>query len=223
MLHKNKEAWNDLYGKTDKFVWSHAPIGFLEEFMPHVISLLDSGCNVLDAGAGEGRNQKTLLKTGARIYACDASLNAFQKLVRYIQENVQCLQCDLANMPFKSNSFQFVLLTDIIETMPEPNIVLNEINRILQPQGLLLCNIPGYDDGIAHIDMTPLPNSGYLYCGRYFYRFYEKKEAIELLEKCGIEILINKTCKWMEAPHPNFRAEIHEHTSLVFLARKPRN
>lgn len=217
---QNITAWNNLYGSVDKSVWGNATIGFLQEFIPHVTQFLTSDCNMLDAGAGEGRNLKIFLKTNANIYACDASLNGLQKLVRNIKENIKCTQCNLNNMPFKSDFFEFVLLTDVIETLPNPTLALKEIHRILKPQGLLLCNIPGSDDGVAEIDMTSLQNGGYLYNNQYYYKFNDEKEAMSFFKASKFDVVVNKVVKWMEAPHPNFRDKTHEHVSRVFLVRK---
>ena len=45
--------------------------------------------------------------------------------------------CDLASIPVPSNSYDFVLLTQVIEHLPEPERVLRELFRVLKPGGCM--------------------------------------------------------------------------------------
>lgn len=220
MAARSVQAWDELYGQTDQLVWGREPMGFLRDFASRLKPRLTGASRVLDAAAGEGRNLPFLLETKARVHACDASVNALGKLGPAIRKQVRCVRCDLARLPFRPDSFAFVLLADVIETLPGPESVLKDIHRILEPGGLFLCNVPGFDDGIAGIDMKPLPDGGYLYRDRYYYRFHSEAQAVALLERCGLETMECKTYEWVEPPHPRFRDEPHHHTSRIFLAQK---
>ena len=46
------------------------------------------------------------------------------------------------NIPFPDNSFETVLLTEVLEHCPEPEIVLREIFRILKKGGILFFTVP---------------------------------------------------------------------------------
>jgi SAM-dependent methyltransferase len=48
------------------------------------------------------------------------------------------------DLPFQNNEFETVLLSDVLEHIPEPEKLLKEIYRILCPQGKLLMNTPFY-------------------------------------------------------------------------------
>jgi SAM-dependent methyltransferase len=47
-----------------------------------------------------------------------------------------------APLPFDDKSFDTVLLTDVLEHLPEPASTLNEIARVLRPDGKLLLGVP---------------------------------------------------------------------------------
>lgn len=221
---QNKQAWDDLYRDTRGSVWGSEPIPFVEEFLSDLAPEFAEKSTLLDAAAGEGRHVPCLLRSRGVVYACDASAHATEKLTK-LNGSVHRTQCDLNDTPFDDNFFDFISLIDTIETLPNPEPSLTELFRVLKPGGKLLCNIPGKDDEISGESMRPDKTEGpasYLYQGTYFYRFYEEPEALELVARCGFEVLRNELRHWEEGPHPGFREYRHEHTSRVFLLVKPR-
>ncbi len=216
---ENKSAWNQLYASTPESIWGREPVGFLRRHLP-AASVLPPGA-LLDAAAGEGRNLPPLLELGRPVTACDAAAAALAKIPAALRARVTILECDLAQLPLGDAQFAFILLSDVVETLPEPATVLTEMRRLLVPGGLLLVNIPGDDDGIAGIDMQPAPGHGWLYRGRYYYHFYGRAEAEALLAAAGLALVASEVSAWDEPPHPQFRPEPHAHRSRVLLARRP--
>ncbi|MCB1061592.1 MAG: class I SAM-dependent methyltransferase [Verrucomicrobiae bacterium] len=220
----NKRAWDELYRDTPGSVWGSQPIPFVAEFLADIESDLSSESRLLDAAAGEGRHVPVLLRSPGIVFACDASSHALEKIAQF-NGSVQRHQCDLAETPFADDFFDFISLIDTIETLPNPDVSLDEMHRILKPGGLLLCNIPGKEDNIAEVAMQPVganeAAASYLYQGTYFYRFYEETEALSLVKSCGFEVQRNEIRHWEEEAHPGFREYAHEHTSRVLLLRKP--
>jgi SAM-dependent methyltransferase len=217
---RNKEAWDTLYGTAQELVWGAEPIGFLEEFM-EMLPEVGEGCRILEAATGEGRNLQVLIRTGAEIDACDASENALNKIPAEIRKQIRETVCDMTDMPYEDGSFDFVLATDVIETLPNQAEALKEIFRVTRKGGHFVCNIPGFDDGIAGIEMTPVGENKYLYHDRFFYHFISEEEGGEMLREAGFEIITSRSCQWWEQSHTDYREGAHSHTSMVFLARKP--
>jgi SAM-dependent methyltransferase len=51
--------------------------------------------------------------------------------------------CDLTKaLPFKDNEFDTIILSDVLEHIPEPEFLFSEIARILNTDGILLMNVP---------------------------------------------------------------------------------
>ena len=221
LAEKNKRAWDDLYGATSQPVWGRGPIGFLSEFLDHVVPGIGAGSRVLDAGAGDGRNVETLARTGAQVVVCDASRHALRKVRAVVYPAARCAQCDLSMLPYGDDVFDLLVMTDVIETLPDPEPALAEAHRVLAPGGMLLCNIPGDEDPIADRDMAEVEDDdAFLYRGKYFFRFIEAAEASAMLRRRGFTIVLAEARAWTEDPHPSFRAYAHEHISNVFLCRK---
>lgn len=52
-------------------------------------------------------------------------------------------ECDLSEpLPFAANEFDTVILSDVLEHVPKPEILWAEIWRILKPSGKLIMNVP---------------------------------------------------------------------------------
>jgi SAM-dependent methyltransferase len=215
--HANKTAWDQLYASTPNLIWGAGAVGFLEEFLRPEIARGRSFRNVLDAGTGEGRNLEFLLQFAGSLTACDASEAALAKMPAEIKQRVRLAHCDLAQSPFAEGTFDFILLCDTVETLPDAAPVFREMRRILAPGGALVCNIPGPEGDVAGIDMTEIGREEYLYRGRYFYRFFREHEISSLLTETGWQTVRAETMTWTESAHPGFRAEPHRHCSRVLL------
>jgi SAM-dependent methyltransferase len=219
LSESNKSAWDQLYASTSDLIWGREPIGFLLRLLP-AAAALPAG-RVLDAAAGEGRNLPMLLALGRPVTACDASPAALAKIPAEARKRVTTLVCDLAQVPEPDAQFALILLSDAVETLPEPEFALAELRRLLVPGGFLLANVPAIDDGVAGVNMQPAAGGGWLYLGRYFYRFYTREESEALFLAAGLEIAASDDCIWDEPPHPHFRAAPHRHHSRVLLGRRP--
>lgn len=218
----NKWAWDRLYASVPDSVWGAAPLPFLESFRTEFRSSVTGPRRFLDAGCGEGRNLPFLLSCAdAETHAIDASMHALAKIPPAVKVRVQSRCSDLGETGYPTAYFDAITLLDVVETIPDRERVLKELNRVLKPGGILLCNIPGMDDGVAGKDMSPINEDAFLYRGKYYFRFHSRGEAETLLHEAGFEVLRCEPSRWEEEPHPGFRNDKHEHTSLVFLVRKP--
>jgi ubiquinone/menaquinone biosynthesis C-methylase UbiE len=104
------------------------------------------GSHVLDFGCGSGSYTVVAAKmvglTG-RVYALDIhplarkmvqNLSAKKKLT-----NIQTIESDCAT-GLENESMDLVLLCDILHDLSEPDAVLEELHRVLKPNGTLSCN-----------------------------------------------------------------------------------
>ena len=222
LAEANQRAWDRLYASTPDLIWGTTALPFLCEFIADFRDRLQPASRLLDAAAGEGRNLRLLRQFGAaELHALDSSAHALEKIPVDLKRQVCCRHASLRATGYPDNYFDGVALLDAIETIPDPNAVLAEIARILKPGGLLLCNIPGLEDGIAGIDMEAIGRSAFLYRQCYYFQFIERHEAEALLKRSGFDLLRCSRCQWHEPPHPGFRAEEHVHVSHVFLACRP--
>ncbi len=131
------------------------------------LSQIPSGLRILDAGAGELKNQKHC-----------KHLNYFsQDFCQYEGTgNGQGLHtgswdtskidfvCDLISIPEPDNSFDVVLCSEVFEHIPDPLPALTEFSRLLKPGGKLILTAPFS----SHVHFAP-----YHFCTGFSKYWYE--------------------------------------------------
>ena len=145
---------------------------YLHRFLARAGQTVEPSELVLDAGAGRAPYRD--LFAHARYETADFLA---VKGKRYVQPDYVC---DLAEIPVEDARFDHVLLTQVLEHLPEPARVLGELHRVLKPGGTLWLTAPFfYAEHERPYD---------------FYR-YTQYGLRHLLESAGFEVL---EVEWME-------------------------
>ncbi len=108
---------------------------------------------VLDLGAGFGRHAFETARRGANVVATDlaademrATLNTFAAMMvdGDLDEAVStsCLQADGLRMPFPDRSFDRIIVSEVLEHVPDDLGVMAELFRLLKPGGRLAATVP---------------------------------------------------------------------------------
>lgn len=93
-----------------------------------------NGSMVLDAGAGEAPYES--LFRHASYEAADFKRVPGKKYTE------QTYVCDLASIPVEDARYDFVVFNQVMEHLPEPLLVLNELKRVLKPGGRMIYSAP---------------------------------------------------------------------------------
>jgi SAM-dependent methyltransferase len=98
--------------------------------------------SILDAGCGNGRYTRYLLRTAdadARITAFDLSPKMLRRArTRLGSSRVTHVAADLTRLPYANASFDAVVCGWVLEHLPDPRPGLAELARVLRPGGKLL-------------------------------------------------------------------------------------
>ena len=94
--------------------------------------------NVLEVGVGTGKNLPyyPVVKNCVGIDLSEGMLKHAKKLA--VKKNVKLVQADAQNLPFRDGYFDMVIATYVFCSVPNPVQGLNEIKRVLKPNGELL-------------------------------------------------------------------------------------
>lgn len=93
---------------------------------------------ILDLGCGDGDYSKRLKDLGYDVIAGDID----EKRFRYHKE-IKFKHCDITReMPFADNSFDYVLLMEVVEHLRNPFVVISELHRIIKKGGFLTVSTP---------------------------------------------------------------------------------
>src|SRR6195952_607127 len=85
------------------------------------------------------------------------------------------LSCDLSQpLPFADASFDTIILSDVLEHIPEPELLWREMTRVLAPGGNVIMNVPFYYSVHGH------PHDYYRYTNFALERFVQVN-SLELL------------------------------------------
>jgi ubiquinone/menaquinone biosynthesis C-methylase UbiE len=100
------------------------------------------GCKrILDAGCGNGRHGKHILKwadPNAFLAAFDLSQSMLKRAFKRVKsDRIQYLSADLTRLPFPAEHFDAIVCGWVLEHV-EPRQGLKELRRILHPQGKIL-------------------------------------------------------------------------------------
>jgi len=96
-----------------------------------------AGPRVLEIGVGTGRNIKHY-PAQFRFVGIDLSEGMLQKAAANCAPNSRLLQMDAERLGFGDNSFDTVIGTFVFCSIPHPETALQEIRRVLKPDGRLL-------------------------------------------------------------------------------------
>ncbi len=100
------------------------------------VSLSDSSM-VLDIGCGTGNNTILLAAAvQAHIAGSDISFGMLQKACKKSRQ-IPFVQAPADNIPFATDSFDFVYMTEVLHHLPDIPMTYLEIHRVLKNSGLL--------------------------------------------------------------------------------------
>jgi SAM-dependent methyltransferase len=101
---------------------------------------VEPGHRVLDLGCGRGETAAELVRRGATVIALDYSWDAAALTRDLLDRKAQVLQASGLDLPFTSDCFDRVLLSDVIEHVPwrMAEQMLGEVQRVLAPTGRAL-------------------------------------------------------------------------------------
>ena len=98
---------------------------------------------VLEVGCGEGRAIRTIKKRfgGLSTFGCDFLPQSIFRSGQY-RDGTHYALCDAHDLPYRDNSFDAIIVFDLIEHVVDVDKVISEINRVLKDDGIFHCFIP---------------------------------------------------------------------------------
>lgn len=106
-----------------------------------ILKMPKIGLRVLDAGCGEGHLLHKLEGAAIQGFGIDFDdrfLRDAKKRCPYVDFNKQ----DITNMKFRDNFFDAIVCTEVIEHIEHPEKAIEEMRRVLKPNGMLIISFP---------------------------------------------------------------------------------
>jgi len=114
-----------------------------EEVADFILKLVDAKpeTSFLEPGIGTGLNVLPLVRRGYSVTGIDASQAMLEQLRQKLQNippNLKLINADASQLPFPNQSFDVVLTVHMIHTVTNWQVFLDEVVRVLKPQGFYL-------------------------------------------------------------------------------------
>lgn len=174
--------WSKSY---DAFIFSW----WMEHLQDEVLEELPNDFNgkILDVGCATGSLLARLRKrTRGKLYGADISPEMIKKAKLKLQglPNIKLSLADAESLPYKSNSFDYVVSTLIIHHLPKPLQAIREMCRVLRKNGRLIVIDSNFFLSVTNY-FGKLIEPG-------FVKMYSKKEFKQLVEMAGMLLLKQK-------------------------------
>ncbi len=147
----------------------------------------DRDSRVLDLGCGTGQFTIPMLEQGYQSICADLDAPRLRQVLDACRPkglDSAATRADAAMLPFRSGCFDSVVCREMIEHIDEPGAVIDEIWRILEPEGMLCVTVPS-----AHteryfqcVDSRWLEMAGHV-------NVFTRKSMCELLEGHGFKVV----------------------------------
>lgn len=151
----------------------------------------DSYINVLELGCGMGATLSKIKYLYPNSYVC--GIEIVDKVAYYanLLNPVKCADVETMEWDYEDNSFDYVIMGDILEHLRDPWSILNKVNKLVKTGGKIIISMPN----VLHYSVIlPL-----IIKGEFHYsdagildtthlKMWTKKEIVSLVEDSGFTI-----------------------------------
>lgn len=140
---------------------------------------------ILDIGVGDGVYESLLDKNTrkkCKLFGIDISKSQLNRTRQYIDET-KLVDVDHEKIPYPANSFDIIIISEVLEHLFFPEHVLDEAQRLLKKNGYLLLTFPNSGALQLRLSLLILGHSPLLnyYQNKAHIRFYNTKDIDNIL------------------------------------------
>ena len=97
---------------------------------------------LLDIGCGDGGKTVLYALEAKKVYGCDVRKECLKRAENFsrlkkVKNKTKFIYADSSNLPFESESFDIIIMNDVMEHFAEPLKALMEAKRVLKKDGLI--------------------------------------------------------------------------------------
>lgn len=144
----DKSYWDTSWKDTENTVSERTVYYMIDTIkLEYLLSLLENGkrdIKILEVGCGSARLSCFLASYGYKNTCLDYSKSALEVAKNNFiltNNNGNFVLGDVKNLPFKDDSYDVVISTGLLEHFRNPQIVVDEMVRVLKPEGLFFSDI----------------------------------------------------------------------------------
>lgn len=197
-LDQVQEYWNRQpcnYNHSNKEVGSKEYFDEVEKrkyfVEPHIPGFADfdswSGKKVLEIGCGIGTDSTNFMRAGADYYGIDLSKESLKlakqrfKVFGFDPNRLQSMNAEKLDSFFEENTFDLVYSFGVIHHTPEPEKIIQSIQKVLKPNGTLKIMLYAQDSWKSYMIEVDLDQPEAQY-GCPIANTYTNEEVLQLLD-----------------------------------------
>lgn len=119
-----------------------------------ILAFIGDKKNGVDLGCGSGWLAASLARSGKQMKAVDLSDPAIDSARYFFKKEhlkIPVIKSSIKKLPFKKEEFDFAVLCEVLEHIPDPAAALTEISRCLKNNGKLCLSVPnGWTFGLVY-------------------------------------------------------------------------
>ena len=151
--------------------------------------------NVLDIGTGTGEIPISIYKDVKSIEAIDFS----QEMIKIAKnkaenrgiENIKFLVQDSNDLNYKDNSFDVIIIINLLHIVPKPENVINEAKRLIKKDGTIIISTFLHNENIkSRIISYIMKRKGHPIVTKF-----DSKSICKFIEKCSLKITSHQNIK----------------------------
>jgi 2-polyprenyl-3-methyl-5-hydroxy-6-metoxy-1,4-benzoquinol methylase len=168
--------FRSLVSVEDQHFWFRTRNQVISTFAEQLISSLKPGYRVLEMGCGDGNVLRFLEAVCGE--GCVVGMDLYGEGLQYARRRTACslVQGDVSQSPF-GKDFHLIGMFDVLEHIPNDVGILDDVWKLLEPNGVLLLTVPAHGHLWSYFDEV----SGH--CRRY-----ETDELRLKLEQAGFAV-----------------------------------
>lgn len=163
---------------------------------------LEEGSKLVDIGCGRGFYLKALKKFWPKLKITGVDLN--EKYLEETERNlvglrVKLIKANAEKLPFADNSFDRIIVSEVLEHVSDDRKALAEIHRVLKPAGIAMISVPNANYPLLWDPLNwflekcfekHIPSNIWWLAGIWAYhkRLYEKKDLTKKIKEAGLKI-----------------------------------
>lgn len=176
----NKTFWSRWSGFYDRFMYSNARL--YDAIAAKMKGSLNRQMNVLELACGTGLISGQIAGSVKSIEATDFSPEMIAEAKKKphsarLHYSVQ----DATNLPYGSETFDAVVITNALHIMPEPEKALSEARRVLKENGILIAPTFVHGEGIGFRLRTRMMEL----TGFRTYHKWDARDFEKFVSQCG--------------------------------------
>ena len=141
-----KRVWNFYAPVYNLFMWQNRK-AYAEMYARIRVAIKDK--RVLELCTGTGLIARNVASEAKEMIATDFAEKMLRQAAKgVLPDNLSFRQADATDIPFDDESFDVVIISNALHIIPNPQLALAEIRRVLKPGGMLIApNFLGHRAG----------------------------------------------------------------------------